>query len=214
LSGEARGGADAILSAAGSGAVFLSLWLGLGVPLPWSAAAAALGYGALWMISRSRKGPKEGLSFIEPPIDRELARKSAEKGHRLAGELRAAADRIDGSLARALGTLAERMDDIASDVEADPKDAPSASAFLEIQGEASARISRLASGLIGDPRGRGELDGTRDKIEGAISRLIASSERQLNNMRSDNVAELMAELDLIEGGLSLDEDESRESGAR
>lgn len=206
-----RGTAVALASAAGAGAVFLSLWLALGIPLPWSAAAAAAGYGALWMMTKSRKRAAEKPVFSEPEVDMELARRTVEKGRLLANELRGSSERSEGTLARGLAALAERMESIASDVEADPKDAQAASTFLAIQGEAAARIAKIASDLrIRGADGAGIAE-ARVKIDSSIARLIKSFDRQISSLQDDNLAELESELDLIEGSISLEEEEAARS---
>ena len=208
----------ALASALGGGGLFLALWLALGLPLVWSAAAGAAGYGALWLMLAGGRKREERLPFASGFVDKELARKTIALARQSAAKLREESARLGrgDALGPRFARLAELSDAIASDVEADTKDAVSASAFLATQGEAAARIARLAADLAGRGASGAQLSQAREKIAAALDRLVTLHERHLANLQEDNLAELQAELDAIEDGLSLEEEidgASRGSGA-
>jgi len=203
----------ALAAAAGAGGLFLAFWLGLGVPLPFSVAAGAAGYGALWLVLRN--------AFVRPPegalgdfVDLALAERTVERGRILAAGLRetAARFRAGDTLRPRLARLAEALDAIAKDVAADPKDAGTASVFLGVQGESAARIARLALDLETRGASREQLAEAREKISAAMDSLVDAHERLLAHLQEDNMAELQAELDVLEQSMGLDERLERELG--
>jgi hypothetical protein len=214
----AAGLAGTLVAALGGGGLFLALWLALGIPLPWSAAAGGAGYGAIWFMLKGARRREERIPFAGDFVDKELARKTISRARQAAGKLREESARMEkgDALAPRLDRLAKLQEAIASDVEADPKDALSASAFLSTQGEAASRIARLAVDLAGRGASDAQLGQAREKIAFALDRLVSLHERHLANLQEDNLAELQAELDAIEEGLSLEEEidgASRRNGA-
>jgi hypothetical protein len=214
---EPRGGSlKALLSAGGAGGLFFLFWLVLGLPLPWSAAAGAAGYGALWLLLG---GALSGLlpgGKAQAPIgsfvDEGLARRTAAQALAAAKALEetlARYDRRDPLLPR-FRRLAELLRAIAADVQADPKDATAASAFIGLQGEGAARVARIALDLEGRGASREQLAEARERVSAALDGLVAAHERHLAHLQEDNLAELQAELDVLEQSLGLDEELERE----
>lgn len=213
---EGRGGLRAVLSAAGAGGMFAAFWLGLGVPLAYSVVAGLAGYGSLWLLLGSalggRKTPSAGTY-----VDRELARRTSAEAASLARKLEAAIRSFpprDPLLPR-FRRLVELLDAIGRDVEADPKDAASAAAFLGGQGSAGERLATLCGALEGRGASRERTAEARARAAKTLDRLVSAFENHLARLQDDNLDELATELEILEENLGF-EDEfermARESG--
>lgn len=204
-----EGGIWGLVAAAGAAGLFFLLWLVIGVPLEFSALAGALGYGALWFVLRGMKPrPDDAEVRLNTAfVDKDLAAKTVAEGRAAASELRgllggfAAGHPLSGRFK----TLARLLDAIAADVEADPKDAPAAAAFLGFQGQAAARLARLTLDLEGRGASGGQIEALRARLAPTLDRLVKAFEQHLAHLQEDNLAEIQAELDVLENSLGLDD---------
>ncbi len=205
-SGEEKGSLRAMLSSGGAGIMFILFWLGLGVPLAFSALAGVAGYGALWLVLGNAFGRKGKESSIGTFVDHELARKTVAQGTAAANALEATISRFDprDGLVPKLKRISALLRSIARDVEADPKDASAASVFISIQGDTAVRIARLALDLDGRGAARDQLANARKRIDSALDGLITAHERHLEHLQEDNLAELQSELDVLEESLDIE----------
>jgi hypothetical protein len=204
-----------IIAAIGAGLLFLLCWLIVGVPLLWSAAAGVVGYVALWMVGGAL-GDRIKAIGSKPLdtafVDKDLAAKTVAQGKACAARVRELLASLEpgNPLAARFSSLAKAIDAIAADVKADPKDAPAAQAFLSYQGETVARLLRLVLDIQsrGDGASRAGTGSAREKLEkrleGALEQLQLSFRNHLANLQEDNIAELQAELDVLEQSLGFD----------
>ncbi len=204
---EKGGSLRALASAGGAGVLFALFWLALGIPLPWSAGAGVAGYAALWALfsglARERKEAPIG-EFVDPV----LAKRAAAAAREAASSLEATAKGLGprDALLPKLRELSGLLGAIAADVEADPKDAAAAFAFVAAQGEASARAARLALQIETRGGSREQVEDARARVGAALDSLIAAHRRQLHSLQEDNLAELRAELETLEATLDLEAD--------
>lgn len=197
----------ALVPAGGAGALFIAFWLGLGVPLPFSALASAAGYTALFFMLKGLSRAETREAAIGDFIDIGLAKKTAARGRELSQALRAQLQSFDrGDLLGAkFRKLSELLEAIAADVEADPKDAVAAASFLSTEGEAAPRLASLILSLGRRETSAEQLREARAKVEGTLDKLILAHERHLARLQEDNIAELEAELDVLAESLGIDE---------
>lgn len=214
MSGKERGALGAVVAAGGAGAIFLALWLGIGVPLAFSGIGAAASYGAIWAMSRARKPRKEG-SFIDAPVDKKLAAAVSARSARAAAELRETCAGLPPkhALAPRFGKIAGLLDAIGSDVRADPKDAQAARSFLDAHADTPAKLAKLVIALESRGASAEQLAPSRARLEKALGLLQAAFERQLARLQDDNLAELDVELEVLEQSLGIDEGFDEELGA-
>jgi len=195
------------VSALGAGGLFVLLWLVLGVPLPFSLAAGAAGFGALWYMLKGRRADQDEAPRLEEFVDLEMAKKTAAQGRELAASLQEQiarlprGDRMGARLAR----LVELLVAIAKDIDSDPKDAPAARAFLGFQGESALRIARLALDMQARGASEAQLRDARSRIEASLDRLIRAHELHLARLQEDNIAELQGELEALEESLAIED---------
>jgi len=207
VSSSSREVVKALVPAGGAGGLFAALWLGLGVPLPFSALASAAGYVALFFMLKGLSKPEEREAAIGDFVDVGLAKKTAARGRELGLAIRG---RLEGferrdPLIAQFRRLAELLEAIAADVEADPKDAIAAASFLSSEGEAVLRLASLALSLGQRGASEEQLREARAKIGGTLDKLIGAHERHLARLQEDNLAELEAELDVLEESLGIEE---------
>lgn len=207
MSAKEKGAAAGIVAAMISAGVFLAFWLLIGVPLPFSLGAAVLGYaGSFFMI----KGIGDKLNEERPLdlafVDKELADRVVAEGKASAQALREqiALFPKGHELARRFTKVADLIAAIAADVEADPKDASAAQGFLSIQGQTAARLARLALDLEKRGASEGQLTEAYPKLVKTLERLQAACERHLARLQEDNLAELQAELEVLEQSLGFE----------
>lgn len=210
--------ARAFVPAAGAAALFLGFWLGLGVPLAYSLAAGAAAYVALFFMLKGAAGPAKEEARVGDFVDRDLARKTAARGRELAREVETELAGFEGepALAAKFRSLAGLLTAIAADVEADPKDALSASVFLGLQGEAVPRLLRLCRDLRRRGASETQLGEAGAKIDLVLEKLIKAHEDRLARLQDDNLAELQVELDVLGETMGIDEEieaSLREAGA-
>ncbi len=202
---KSEGGSfKAVLAAAGGGALFLAFWLGLGVPLGFSVGAGAAGYGALWAIANAFIKRKE--ASLGSFVDKDLARKTVALGQAAVKALDEEIPRFDrrDPFVAKFKRLSELLGAITRDVEKDPKDATAAYAFLSLQGEACARVARLALEMGSRGASTEKVAEARERIGKALDTLISAHERHLDHLQDDNLAELQSELDVLEESLGFD----------
>lgn len=197
-------GARALLAGLGAAILFTVFWLPVGLPLGWSAGAALLAYGALWLMLKG--GDKERDGAYEPFVDKPLAAKTAAAARAKAGALRSLLATSGGRPADRprFERIASLLEAIASDVEADPKDAVAAKAFVEANGEAVLRIAKLALELESRGASAAQLSEARDRLDRNLDRLERAFNAHLASLQEDNLAELQAELDVLEESLEPD----------
>lgn len=206
MSGEGKGSLKAIASAGGAGGLFLIFWLGLGVPLVFSAAAGGLGYVALWFVFGGARGLKE--IPVGSWVDKELARKTVAEAFAAAKALDDAAAGFaprDAFMPR-FRRLSELLRAIGRDVESDPKDAQAASVFVNLQGGIGARLAKLCLALQTRGASPEQVDEARARISTALDRLVVAHERHLAHLQEDNLDELRSELELLEQSLGFEEE--------
>ncbi|HAP43870.1 MAG: hypothetical protein A2087_02230 [Spirochaetes bacterium GWD1_61_31] len=204
---KSEGGLGALLSAGSAAAVFIVSWLLLGIPLPFSLGAAVASYGAVWLVGR---GLKEHLNRDRPLntafVDLDLAKATVARGRQLGLELSGLLARLPAGhvMHQYFRELVDLVAAITKDVAADPKDAPQANAFLASQGEAVGRLLKILLDLLErspDRRLDPELD---ERLTRSLKRLQAGFRSHLAHLQEDNIAELQAELDVLEDGLGFD----------
>ncbi len=210
--GEERGGSGAfkpLLAAAGGGILFAASWLALGVPLLYSALAGIAGYGSLWLLvgAVGGKAPSSPGSYV----DKELAARTSAEAAARAGELEAAIAALpprDPLLPR-FRRLAELLRAIGRDVDADPKDAESASVFLGLQGSTGSRLAALCRALGQQGVSREQAEAARTRVAAALDRLVKAFEDHLAHLQEDNLAELASELEILDQSLGLEDEFER-----
>lgn len=207
--GSGRGsGLAALLSSAGASALFFMFWLVVGLPLPWSAGAGIAGYAALWLLLAGvgGKGTADEKPLVMDYVDAELAKKTVAAGRAAAAALRERLPELGRSnpLSIRCSRIAQLLDAIASDVESDPKDAPAAQIFLNYQGEAASRLTRMAIELGKRGGSEAQIAETGARIERTFGLLESALESQLARLQEDNIAELQSELEVLEESLSED----------
>lgn len=207
---EKAGGSllQAVLSSGGAVGLFVVSWLVVGVPLPGSLLIGGAGYAALWLIGRGLARKQDAdQPAIGSFVDMELARATVAKARASAAELQGLVDQLPKKheLYAGFSQLPRLVMAIAEDVQDDPKDAPQADAFVSYQVDAAARLLRL----VLDIRKRSQQDALepvlRQRLSAAVARLDASFRSHLAHLQEDNIAELQAELDVLEQGMSFDE---------
>jgi 5-bromo-4-chloroindolyl phosphate hydrolysis protein len=168
-----------------------------------------VGYVALYFVG---KEIGERLFPGETPldtafVDTELAESTAAYADERLAALRDALRRFRATdpRARKFQRVAELMAAIARDVRSDPKDAPAARAFLAYYADASVRLANLVADM--DERGASaeQLADANARLGTALDRLVAAFEHHLARLQDDNLAELQAELDVLEQSMGFDD---------
>jgi hypothetical protein len=199
----------AAAAAIGSGTLFLVSWFAIALPLPFALAVGAAAYVALWFVGREvgeKLFPPErplDLNFV----DLELAASTEALGKESAAKLRAILGRIrkDDPLFKRFARVADLMDAIARDVKGDPKDAPAARTFLAYYAEASCRLAALVADVRERGASKAQLDDANARLETSLDRLVKAFESHLARLQEDNLAELQAELDVLEQSMGFED---------
>ena len=201
---EGIGALQPLLATAGGAALLFGGWLLAGLPLLWSAVAGLFGYGALWLVLSGLGKPVDARSASELFVDPELARKTVESGRAAAASIRTAARGLEpgSALSKRSQRLAELIEAVAADVEADPKDAPAAQAFLSYQAEAASRLIKVGVELAKRGGSSSQVAEAEVRLERTFDLLIRAFEKQLASLQEDNIAELQSEIEVLEESLS------------
>lgn len=204
---KAGDSARALVAAGASGGLFVVFWLVVGVPLAFSAAAGVAAYAAAWFMLKEAFAGGGDKPLDTAFVDRKLAAETVVKGHAAAEALRALCTGFAKGrpAAQRFRRLAELLDAIAADVEADPKDAPAANSFIAFQGEAASRLARLALDLEARGASAEQKGQVEERLQKTLARMETAFEHHLARLQDDNVAELQAELDVLEQSLGWDE---------
>ncbi len=211
--GDSRGGSGALalLAALAAGGLFLLTWPIFGMPLFIALPISLAGYGAVWLLGRGlaeRIAERVNKPLDTAFIDKALAQETVQQGSLLLKTYREMLAKLPArhSLRSGFEEIADLIKAITDDVQADPKDAPQAKAFLASQGEAVLRILKLTVDLLARSPDHQIEAGISKRLTDALTRLGSMFRSHLAHLQEDNIAEMQAELDIIEQSLGFEEE--------
>jgi 5-bromo-4-chloroindolyl phosphate hydrolysis protein len=183
------------------GGLFLVLWLLLGVPLVWSLAAGAAGWGAGLLVFRRRPAVEVALDGAT----REMRLAALREGTDKLADIRRTVSRIADPRVRGKGdAVCTVVQNILEDLRKDPGDIRSARQFLSYYLDATGRIFTRYVELADTGLATADIASSMRRVEQTMDTMRSAFEKQHARLLEHDVLDLDSEIALLENTLRLE----------